>query len=102
MPATGPTTPSADRLTEGARLCADFDVRFEYLKRHGAGCMAYSTLAGGVDAFVVPGLGYIAFARQRLLGERVFALADPIAPPDRWAELLDLFLAKEPQAVFIQ
>src|SRR5437899_4568578 len=66
------------RLTSGSRLCEDLDVRLPYLKQHGGGCMAYSTLAEDVEAFVVPDLGYVAYARQRLLGERVFVLADPI------------------------
>src|SRR2546429_6612249 len=90
------------RLTSGSRLCEDLDVRLPYLKQHGGGCMAYSTLAEDVEAFVVPDLGYVAYARQRLLGERVFVLADPIAPPERWGEILDLFLAQRPRAVFVQ
>src|SRR5947208_691593 len=90
------------RLTSGSRLCEDLDVRLPYLKQHGGGCMAYSTLAEDVEAFVVPDLGYVAYARQRLLGERVYVLADPIAPPERWGEILDLFLAQRPRAVFVQ
>jgi lysylphosphatidylglycerol synthetase-like protein (DUF2156 family) len=85
-----------------SRLCADLDVRLPYLKQYGGGCMAYSTLAEGVEAFVAPGLGYVAYARQRLFGERVFVLADPIAPPERWGEILDLFLARYASAVFVQ
>src|SRR5882724_4652784 len=64
--------------------------------------MAYSTLADGVETFVVPEIGYVAFARQRLLGAREFVLSDPIAPPERWGELLDRFLAEHPNAVFVQ
>jgi lysylphosphatidylglycerol synthetase-like protein (DUF2156 family) len=86
----------------GSRLCPDLAVRLPYVEQHGSGCMAYSTLAEGVDAFVVPGIGYVGYARQRMLGERVFALADPIAPPERCGELLDRFLAEMPDAMFVQ
>jgi phosphatidylglycerol lysyltransferase len=88
--------------TDDARLCPDLAVRLPYVTQHGSGCMAYSTLAEGVEAFVVQGTGYVAFERQRLLGDRVFALSDPIAPPERWGEVLDAFLAAHPRAMFVQ
>lgn len=97
------TNPAADAApTGGSRLCADLAVRLPYLMQHGSGCMAYSTLADGLEAFVVAGIGYVAFARQRMFGERVFVLADPIAPPGRCGELLDRFLAEMPDAMFVQ
>src|SRR5689334_21884091 len=64
--------------------------------------MAYSTLQESVDAFLVPGLGYIGYTRGGLFRTRTFVLADPIAPQDRHGELLDLFLAEHPDAVFVQ
>jgi phosphatidylglycerol lysyltransferase len=97
------TNSAADApATDGARLCPDLAVRLPYVTQYGAGCMAYSTLAEGVEAFVVPGIGYVAYARQRLFGERVFALADPIAPPERWGEVIDRFVAEHPKAMFVQ
>jgi phosphatidylglycerol lysyltransferase len=89
-------------LTRGARLCGDLAARLPYVQRHGSGCMAYSTLADGIEAFHVADAGYVAFARHRLLGERIVVLSDPVADPERWGEVLDRFLAAHPGAVFVQ
>jgi len=77
-----------------------------YLKRFGSHCMAYTSLEPTLEHFVVDGMGYIAFKRFKhwfwARKERTIVLADPICSADDVSELLDRFIEKHPDSIFVQ
>lgn len=73
--------------------------RVAWLKQHGDQALSFSTLQPDMSYFEAPGIGYIAYARH--WGMR-FALADPVCAPEHRAALLDRFLERYPDAVFVQ
>jgi len=68
--------------------------------------MAYSSLEPSLEYFLVDGLGYIAFKRFKhwfwANKERTLVLADPVCAPGNTLELLNQFLDKYPDSIFIQ
>ena len=77
-----------------------------YLEKYGSHCMAYTSLETSFEYFLVEDLGYIAFTRFKnwfwSTKERVIVLADPICESQNTLKLLDLFLKKYPNSVFVQ
>jgi phosphatidylglycerol lysyltransferase len=67
-----------------------------YLRQHGRGCMAYSTLQPGLQYFIHERLGYLAYLRLRhpLFAPRGLhvVLGDPIAAVADHEALLDAYL----------
>ncbi len=68
--------------------------------------MAYTSLEPSLDYFLVDGVGYIAFKRFRdwfwAVQERIIVLADPICADNNIETLLDQFLQKYPNVIFVQ
>jgi phosphatidylglycerol lysyltransferase len=105
MPATHPEpilTDTALVLTRPASSAADHaDLarRVGWLKQYGSHPMSFSTMQPDMSYFELPGVGYIAYACYLRMQ---FALADPVCAPQQRAELLDRFLERYPNAVFVQ
>ncbi len=68
--------------------------------------MAYTSLEPSLEYFLVEGLGYIAFKRFThwfwAFKERIIVLADPICAFENTENLLDQFLCKFPNVIFVQ
>ncbi|MEH6456212.1 MAG: DUF2156 domain-containing protein [Cocleimonas sp.] len=77
-----------------------------YLEKYGSHCMAYTSLEPTLEYFLVDGLGYIAYKRFKhwfwAIKERVIVLADPICASGNTLELLNQFLEKYPNPIFVQ
>jgi lysylphosphatidylglycerol synthetase-like protein (DUF2156 family) len=76
-----------------------------YLKQHGRGCMAYSTLQEGLEYLLDDDRGYVAYAsvRHPILAPRGrrLVLGDPICSDEDRGRLMDSFLEMK-GAVFFQ
>lgn len=88
---------SFDRLSDNALLSAD--QRHALLRRHGNFVLAYSVAHQ-------PGLRYFGnehgVIAYRMVGRTAYALADPLAPPAFWPELLAAFVAARQDVTFWQ
>jgi lysylphosphatidylglycerol synthetase-like protein (DUF2156 family) len=73
--------------------------RIAWLKQYGGHPMSFSTLQPCMSYFDMPGIGYIAYARYWGM---CFALSEPLCQPEHRAMLLDAFLVRHPDAVFVQ
>lgn len=73
--------------------------RAAWLRQHGSHALSFCTMQPGLEYFEVPGAGYIAHARY--WGMR-FVLGEPVCPPQLQAAMLDAFLERHPDAVFVQ
>lgn len=75
------------------------DLRFALMRQHGTFGNAYSVA-------VQPGLEHFGdergFLGYRRVGRTAIVLADPIAPPDLWADLIDRFVANMRDVCFVQ
>jgi phosphatidylglycerol lysyltransferase len=94
---TNPTTATA----------APHDILYPYILQHGRGILGLSTLQQGLQHFLMPGVGYIAYTTMRN-GPDVFnirtpvALGDPICDPANFGLIAGAFLNKHPKAMFMQ
>lgn len=68
--------------------------------------MAYTSFEPTLEHFLIDGLGYIAFKPFKhwfwAMKERVIVLADPICAPENTLELLNQFLEKYSNPIFVQ
>jgi phosphatidylglycerol lysyltransferase len=78
---------------------ADMARRVALLKQFGSHSMSFSTMQPGMSYFEMPGIGYIAYAQY--WGMK-FTLADPVCAPQHRALILDRFVERYPNAVFVQ
>lgn len=69
------------------------------LRQFGSHALSFCTMQPGMSYFEVPGVGYIAYAKY--WGMR-FALGEPVCPPHLAHAMLDAFLDRHPDAVFVQ
>jgi hypothetical protein len=80
---------------------------FPYILQHGRGILSLSTLQQGLQHFILPGVGYIAYTMMRN-GPDIFnvlsplALGDPICDPVNFAVMAEAFLQQHPKAIFMQ
>jgi hypothetical protein len=80
---------------------------YPYILQHGRGILSLSTLQQGLQHFLVPGIGYIAYTTMRN-GPDVFnilsplALGDPICDPANFKLMAEAFLQQHPKAIFMQ
>jgi lysylphosphatidylglycerol synthetase-like protein (DUF2156 family) len=70
----------------------------EYLRQGGDSSLAWSTLQRGLERCVVPGAGYVAFARWA--GARL-VLGDPVGPSGERERLLAEYLGRHPASAFV-
>ncbi|MCZ6599213.1 MAG: phosphatidylglycerol lysyltransferase domain-containing protein [Acidobacteria bacterium] len=74
------------------------DPRLAYLQAHGDFSSAYSTLDPGLRSFLVPGVGYQAYAVQ---GRRVMGLFNPVCADSDRPQLLRSFIKTlRPEGIF--
>ncbi|MFE8072388.1 DUF2156 domain-containing protein [Marinobacteraceae bacterium S3BR75-40.1] len=76
-----------------------FSDRVEYLKKFGRHSQSFSTLQPGMQYFDLPGVGYIGYMKK---WGSVFVLSDPVCESEHFELLLERFMAKYPNANFIQ
>ena len=76
-----------------------------YLKEHGRGCLAYSTLQD-LDYFIDENRGYMAYSpfKHSIFSRngKKYVLADPITARSDYQNIIESFLTKNPDSVFIQ
>lgn len=70
----------------------------EYLVRYGFHSSAYSSLQEGLDYFVLPGVGYIPYARSAGI---TFALSNPLCSVGDYKKLLSAFVSRFPRSAFL-
>jgi phosphatidylglycerol lysyltransferase len=80
---------------------------FPYILQHGRGILSLSTLQQGLQHFILPGIGYIAYAMMYngpdwLNIRTPVALGDPICNPANFAAIAGAFLERHPKAMFLQ
>ena len=77
-----------------------------YLEKYGSHCMAYTSLEPTMEYFVVDEVGYIAFISYKhwlwARKERKIVLADPVCDKSQYHKIVMLFIAKYPDAIFVQ
>ena len=77
-----------------------------YLKQYGKYSMAYTSLEPEMEYFVVEGLGYIAYISFKhwfwARDERKIVLADPLCNEANYQKIIQLFLKKYPNTIFVQ
>ncbi len=76
------------------------DNRMDYLSQYGTSSLSYSSLQEGLEYFLEPGCGYIAYALIRADAETPLCLADPICPLDKMEHLIRSFLQKYRTPIF--
>lgn len=83
---------------------ATFDLaeRFEYIRRHGRGCLTNASLQPGMRYLDLPGIGYVAYRRIGWPFPTTFIQGDPICDFGRRREVLDAILSRFWQPVFVQ
>ncbi len=77
-----------------------------YLEKYGSHCMAYTSLEPSMKYFVMEDIGYIAYIDFKhwfwSRKERKIVLADPICHPDNYRKILDAFIYKFADVIFVQ
>ncbi len=71
----------------------------EYLIKHGSHSPAYSSLQDGLEYFMIPGTGYIPYARAS--SGMAFALSNPICSLDDYPALVGAFIERFPRVAFL-
>ncbi|WIA18896.1 hypothetical protein OEZ85_003568 [Tetradesmus obliquus] len=106
-------TPKRDQAKPAAQLPlhklppAPHDTLYPDILQHGRGILSLSTLQQGLQHFIVPGVGYIAYTMMRN-GPDVFnvlsplALGDPICDHSKFTVMAQAFLQQHPKAIFMQ
>ncbi|KAF6256766.1 hypothetical protein COO60DRAFT_1702160 [Scenedesmus sp. NREL 46B-D3] len=80
---------------------------YPYIAQHGRGILSLSTLQPGLQHFLVPGIGFIAYTMMRN-GPDIFnvlsplALGDPMCDPAHFRLMAEAFLQQHPKAIFMQ
>ncbi|MBY0552278.1 MAG: DUF2156 domain-containing protein [Candidatus Obscuribacterales bacterium] len=73
--------------------------RMSYLKRYGVSSLAYSSLQEDVETFLVPGIGYLSYARVG--GNTAVVLADPICAAENKKQLIQEFAERFHDPIFV-
>lgn len=73
--------------------------RMSYLKRYGVSSLAYSSLQEDVETFLVPGIGYLSYARVG--GNTAVVLADPICAAENKEQLIREFTERFHDPIFV-
>ncbi|GAA0409743.1 hypothetical protein GCM10009133_17800 [Cocleimonas flava] len=77
-----------------------------YLEKYGSHCMAYTSLEPCMKYFVMEDIGYIAYIDFKhwfwSRKERKIVLSNPVCHPDNYRKMLDAFLYKFSDVIFVQ
>jgi lysylphosphatidylglycerol synthetase-like protein (DUF2156 family) len=82
-------------------IVAAEDARLRYLTRHGRSSLAYSSLQPGMQCFLEPGVGYIAYVSPDSKHPVSICLSDPICKSDDYEQLLTKFVNQRETPVFV-
>src|ERR1700733_7760488 len=77
------------------------DPRQHFLKEFGSSSLSYSSLQEGIDFFLEPAYGYIAYSPVTADFERPLCLADPICSKNNLEQLVGMFLEQHKGAIFV-
>jgi phosphatidylglycerol lysyltransferase len=77
------------------------DPREHFLQKYGSSSLSYSSLQKGMDFFLEPRYGYIAYSPVKADVERALCLADPVCSSENLEQLIKLFLEKHKGPVFL-
>jgi len=88
------TNPNATK-TETAKF------RITQLQSHGQSSLAYSSLQSGMQYYMHPEYGYVAYRPMRDGPDSVCVLADPICSPENLKNLIDEFLKVKKDPIFM-
>jgi len=77
------------------------DPREPFLNRYGSNSLSYSSLQKGMEFFLEPQYGYIAYSPIKADIERALCLADPICSSENQEQLIKMFLERHKGAVFL-
>jgi hypothetical protein len=75
--------------------------RLDQLHQHGKGSLAFSSLQAGMQYFMLPELGYIAFVPLGKEHDSVCVLADPICKTENMRALITEFLKDRKDPIFL-
>ncbi len=82
------------------------DALLPYLQQYGSHCMAYTSLEPQMEYFIIEDVGYIAYIRYRhwfwARKERKVVLADPICAVEDYSVIINAFIKKYPDVIFVQ
>lgn len=78
---------------------------YAYFKEYGNHSMAYTGLEPDMQHFILEGIGYIAYSEYRhwlwARGGRQIVIADPICSPENYTEIINQFIKKNPNVLFV-
>ena len=77
------------------------DPRLDFLREFGSSSLSYSSLQDGMEYFLAPNYGYIAYSPIKDDIERALCLADPICSKENLEPLITMFLEKHKGAIFL-
>jgi lysylphosphatidylglycerol synthetase-like protein (DUF2156 family) len=75
--------------------------RLDQLQQHGKGSLAYSSLQTGMQYYMHPDYGYVAYVPLGREHGSVCVLADPICRPESMRSLIDEFLKERNDPIFL-
>ncbi|WIA39196.1 hypothetical protein OEZ86_005321 [Tetradesmus obliquus] len=105
--AQGTTAAAAAAAADTAGAASPHDALYPHILHHGRGILSLSTLQQGLQHFLLPDVGYIAYAMmfngpEFLNIKTPVALGDPICDPANFALIAGAFLKQHPKAMFMQ
>jgi len=80
---------------------AESDVRLPYLRKYGWQSMAYSSLQKGMEYFLLPDVGYVSFSPIQGKVVTPVVLGDPICDRQNMGQMIDAFIAKYDDPIFM-
>ncbi len=90
---------SARKALEGCTTTMGF--RIDKLREHGRGSLAFSALQEGLEYYMNPSLGFIAFKQLHDGPQSVLVLSDPICKKENTKALIDAFMEVKSDPVFL-
>jgi phosphatidylglycerol lysyltransferase len=73
----------------------------DFLREYGGSSLSYSSLQEGIDVFLGPAYGYIAYSPVKIDFERPLCLADPICAEEDLERLIEMFMQEQKAPVFL-
>lgn len=84
-----------------ANCTTTMGFRIEKLRKHGQGSLAFSALQQGLEYFMHPDLGFIAYKQLHDGPQSVLVLSDPICKKENTKKLIEEFLKIKSDPVFL-
>lgn len=90
---------SARKALQGCKTSVGF--RIENLRFHGRGSLAFSALQAGLEYYMHPQLGFVAYKQLHDGPNSVLVLSDPICKKENTKALIDAFMQVKSDPVFL-